>query len=115
MSTSSVASRLPATLLDLTVDLQLLPRPLALHAAAARPLYAPTSRQSNHSAFSPQGSGGFSPALLPLRRTRTASAKLVAVKSPPQLASPRDARPSLISSRGDALAQWAVCYAGGSP
>jgi hypothetical protein len=87
LARSASHSALPAKLLDLTVDM--LPRPRS-------GVQNPTSRMSNHAAFSPQGSA-CSPGMLPLRRTRTMS-KLSAASAQP-------AKP-----HGQSLAKWAIRY-----
>ena len=114
MSRSKSTSALPSKLLDLTADL--MPRPLAS-------FHSPTSRQSNHSAFSPQGSGGFSPALLPLRKARThyqanvSSEKSLSVNSKdtgrPQLGRPPSASALPLTSSRETLTFWALQYVPG--
>ena len=112
LSQSRSATALPTKLIDLLPADALPPGP--------KPSYrSPTSRQSNHSAFSPQGSGGFSPGLLPLRRAHSASklSQLAAVQTynksttPPTLASPYTLLPY---TRDSLLQHWSLHYVSGS-
>ena len=92
MSRSKSQSALPSKLIDLTHMPAYLPRPQS-------GMLSPTSRQSNHSAFSPLGSGSFSPALLPLHKSRS-KVKL----------GQYERRAPLTASR-ETLTQWALRYA----
>lgn len=110
MTYSKSASALPAKLVDFLPPDVMPMRPKSGY-------HSPTSRQSNHSAFSPQGSGGFSPGLLPLRRARSAGklSQLAAGqrvgRAPVKVASPREP-PKLqqLYTRDSLLHHWAMLY-----